>query len=107
MFCRDFQGDEFSIDRKRSGEPDGAVRAERSDLEDSASALNSRHEVEQLSLRGRYVDCGEIGGGVGFESCIQYGIVGDEVGVQILVDCGPKFFIHREKVWDGDGFRNR
>ena len=62
-----FEGDEFSLRRKGSCEPDGAVAAQRSDFEDALRSLDAGEQVKELSLVRGYVDGGEFCFGVGLE----------------------------------------
>ncbi len=52
----DLEGDEFSVWRKRAGEPDGAVSTECADFKDSSGALDAGEKMKQLALVGGYVD---------------------------------------------------
>jgi hypothetical protein len=96
----ELEGDELAAGGKGSGEVDGAVAAEGSDLEDAVGALGFGEELQELALAGGDVDGGEAGGGVGFERGFEDGVGRDKEGVEVVVDGGPEGF-----GFEGGGFR--
>jgi len=90
----EFEGDDFAVGRKRSGEPYGAVAAEGSDFEDPFCALDAGEQVEELTLVGCDVNRGKAGACVGLDSFVECAVGMNESVCDVAVDVGPEILIH-------------
>ena len=83
-----FQGDEPAIGRQGAGEPEGAVSAEGSDLENRAGLMNLGRRVQQLALRRRDGDGRQTGGRTGGQGGVELRVVADHgldnVGINLV-----------------------
>src|SRR5262249_1048137 len=83
------QRDQVAVRRQRTRQPDGAVSAERPDLEDAARSLTSRQHVQQLALVRRYVVRRQARCRVRLERRLERRVGPDEQIGEIAVDRGP------------------
>ncbi len=77
-----------------AGEPDGAVSAERADLEDVFGAVHAGEEMEELALIWRNVDGRQVSGNAGGEGGVERGIGGDEEIGQVTINSCPVVLRH-------------
>ncbi len=91
----EFQRDDLARGADRASEPDRAVSAERSDLENIARQAHSRQKIEELALVRRHVDGRETGLGVGGECRVENRIFTYQRGDKVTVDfCPIRFAFH-------------
>ena len=80
------ESDEFAVGRQGAREPDGAVSAESSDLEDAFGSLDSGEEMKEFALVGSDVDCGQAGAGVCLDGVVERLVRVDEIFADVCVD---------------------
>ncbi len=78
-----------------AGEPDGAVAAERADLQNSPCLDHLRHESEQTSLRGRHVDGRQTRRHTIGKRGVERRIGREEQIAKVAFDGGPSVLAHR------------
>jgi hypothetical protein len=98
MLGVDFKSDERSLRWKRSGQPDGAVSPERSDLEDPFRALNASQQVKQFAEGGSDIDWWKPGHRVRLQGSIQRRIGPNEILREVTVNRSPKLWTHVERI---------
>ena len=89
----EFERDEFAVCRESASQPEGAVSAECADFQDASGSLDAREQMEEFALRGRDVDCREVGFGVCLNCVVERLIWVNEGVGEVVVDGGPKVFV--------------
>jgi hypothetical protein len=95
MFRFVFQRYQPSVCRQGTRQPDGAVAAERAELENAFRPLHPREEMEEFALRRRDLDFRQSTGHTGGQSFLEHGIMRHEQIAEVIVDGGPGFFVHQ------------
>jgi len=83
--------DETPLGEKRTGEPDRAVAAKRSDLQNLPCADGTRQQHEELALIGRDADRRQTGRFACLECRRKRRVVLDEMGGDEVIDRIPNF----------------
>ena len=89
-----FDGDQAPMARQRAREPDRAVAGQRADLEDPLRAERSRHQVQELPLRGRHAHGRQLRLHRGVGSRLERRIRCDHDAVDVVVDFFPELLTH-------------
>ena len=93
----ELEADQAAVVRQRAPHPDGAVAAERADLEDPAGVDRAREQVQKLSLRGRHGDVREAGAVP--DRCLEHRVGRLQQSGRVRVDGVPAIVIHGPAVY--------
>ena len=93
----DFQRDDLAIRRHCSSQPDRAVAAQRTDLQDPLGADHSRNEMQEFSEVRRDGDLWQPGREARCERRADSRIRLNDQVRKIAIDFGPEFFVHRHR----------
>ena len=91
MFLESFQRDEAPAGREAARKPDGAVAAERADLENALRAVGTREQPEQLAVRRRDADRRQSGRLARLERRGERRVRPHEGVADVTVDVVPEF----------------
>src|SRR5262249_19165715 len=95
----ELERDDASPFGERAREPDRAVAAERTDLEDAARPEHEREQVKELALRGRDRNRRQARGGARVQRGLERRIDGQEGIDDVLIDGGPGLRRHPPILW--------
>ena len=100
------QADEAAVFWERSRQPDSAVAAKRSNLQDSAGLHQACEYLQQLALIRGYRDRGEFRLDARFDCCIESRVREYDGLTYVIVDCSPLLLIHAfistQKIFDSE-----
>src|SRR5437764_199425 len=89
MFLQRFERDELPAGREPAGEPDGAIAAERADLEDAPGVDEPREDPQEFAVCRGDVDLRQAGGVARLERSFERRVRLDQRFGNVAVDLAP------------------